>query len=950
MLKLFRTSSCAFALVVLGAGAAWAQTPAAKTKPESARTAKPAQTPASTSPLGGKGWRVAARPAWVVDPPSPGDAGGPAAPAAGAARRELLVDFQSNYALPKPQTYVRLRSMALDASTLGQVSQPQIGFNPAFQTVVLHEASITRDGRKLDRLGNARLELMRREQRLEHQVIDGAETLLVLLNDVRVGEAVELAYTVEGENPIYEGRISTGVRLAWDTPVDLLHYRLSVPAGRTLQVKGIATELQPERFNESGRQVLRLVRKQVAGVAHEHATPPWFKSHPALLVSEYASWAEVDAWAQRLFTASKTASPALSERVAAFRAGGLTGEALASDVLRFVQDEVRYFSVSLGESSHRPKPPERTLADRLGDCKDKVVLLNALLAELGFDAKPALVSMARNRGLGQYLPSHDEFDHVITRLELNGSTYYLDPTITGQGLTLASRGYWPYGLALVVGAGNVLQAVPEPAQALNRLEFEQAWDFSKPGEPTRLKTVLRAHGLMAERFRSTIAMGGEQRLSEALAGAHARVLPGLKASGTPQVSDDRHANRIELAQHFEHSDPGQYTNGALEMDFTAIELLDALNGPPEARRRTPYMIDQPRAVESRISVVGARPFNLRVPQPVEVNDRHFRFTARLEVAGNNLTVLRRVERRNDEVLPADLESFRENLLKARQQSGGRLRLSLIDAQSLVPQLEAIERRLRSARGFRADSLSGIVIRNQVGRLLDTEVLRQVDRKSPLAGRALASRAQANNLLGDFRDGLADSDAALSIDAGLEAALEARAVALVGLNRPDDAMAAFALLGEKGRRATAVKWMGAIELMRGRPAEAEKLLREAVDSSGGDDRDFAILWLYLAAEQQGGRGKTVLAPYVEQADPKKLTGALLLHMDGRVDRDAVLKVARERPEMERLNMAEAGFYIGQQAAARGQRDEALKWFTRVVETEAVPYREVTFARMQIERGR
>ena len=50
------------------------------------------------------------------------------------------------------------------------------------------------------------------------------------------------------------------------------------------------------------------------------------------------------------------------------------------------------------------------------------------------------------------------------------------------------------------------------------------------------------------------------------------------------------------------------------------------------------------------------------------------------------------------------------------------------------------------------------------------------------------------------------------------------------------------------------------------------------------------------------------------------------------------------------MAEASFFIGQQAAVRGQRDEALKWFARTVETEAVPYREVTFARQQIERGR
>lgn len=84
--------------------------------------------------------------------------------------------------------------------------------------------------------------------------------------------------------------------------------------------------------------------------------------------------------------------------------------------------------------------------------------------------------------------------------------------------------------------------------------------------------------------------------------------------------------------------------------------------------------------------------------------------------------------------------------------------------------------------------------------------------------------------------------------------------------------------------------------------------------------------------------------------KKFSGALLHFVDERIDRDMLLKLAREKPEQERLDLAEANFYIGQQAAVRGQREEALKWFTRTVETEAVPYREVTFARLQLQQNR
>jgi lipoprotein NlpI len=147
-----------------------------------------------------------------------------------------------------------------------------------------------------------------------------------------------------------------------------------------------------------------------------------------------------------------------------------------------------------------------------------------------------------------------------------------------------------------------------------------------------------------------------------------------------------------------------------------------------------------------------------------------------------------------------------------------------------------------------------------------------------------------------------------------------------------------------------KWMGAVELHRGRAAEAEALLREVVAGGSSDDRDFALLWLYLAAEQQGGRGKLAIAPFVDSADTTKLAGTLLHFLDGRVDREALLRKAREDAAMERLNLAEAYFFIGQQLAARGQKDEAMRWYERTVSTQALPYREVTFARLELQRPR
>jgi lipoprotein NlpI len=670
---------------------------------------------------------------------------------------------------------------------------------------------------------------------------------------------------------------------------------------------------------------------------------------PAIDVSEYTSWAEVDAWAQRLFALPSPAAPEVLAQVAAFKAKNLKDEALLTEVLRFVQDDVRYFSVSLGESSHRPKPPQQTLAERVGDCKDKTTLLNALLRELGFDAKAALVSVQRNKGVVDYLPTHDIFDHVISRVALNGKVWFLDSTITNQGLSLDTRGQVPYGAALVVGAGVAPQPVPQGLAAADRLEFEQQWDLTQPGQPAKLTTVLRARGLQAEGWRSSTGGAGAEAVSKALAGSFARMLPGLKTSGAPEIVDDRSTNQFELRQRFELPDFGTYNRGAIDTEYLAVDMLDVLSGPADTQRRTPFWVNQPRLVESRITVDGPAPFSINTPAPIEVVHKQFRYSVRLDVQGSKASFVRRYERREDEVPAADLATWREKVLHARQSTSGRLRLPLISNDTLMPELQAVDRRLRSARGWRNDNLQDILARNEFGRVIDTRALARVPAGSTVATKALVSRAQANNLLGDFAAGQNDATLALANLPEDAEALDARAVALLGLGKPEDALATFARITPQARSAATASWMGAVQLHLGRPAEAEPLLRDAVAGGAGEGREWALVWLYLAAERQGGRGTAAIADQVSGTDATRMPGAVLRFMVGGVTREELLRLASASATMERLNLAEAQFYIGQKLLAQGQAAEAQRWFTRTVETQATPYREVTFAKLELARA-
>lgn len=97
----------------------------------------------------------------------------------------------------------------------------------------------------------------------------------------------------------------------------------------------------------------------------------------------------------------------------------------ARALYEWVARNIRYVAIYLGDGGFEPHDVEAILRDRYGDCKDYVVLLQALLKATGIDSSPALI----NAGAGEALspvPVTFPFNHVI--LYLPEQDLYLDPT------------------------------------------------------------------------------------------------------------------------------------------------------------------------------------------------------------------------------------------------------------------------------------------------------------------------------------------------------------------------------------------------------------------------------------------------------------------------------------------------------------------------------------------
>ena len=126
-----------------------------------------------------------------------------------------------------------------------------------------------------------------------------------------------------------------------------------------------------------------------------------------------------------------TAKPkvAITEPVRALALKLTTGKTTERQRVRalhhWVASNIRYVQVALGNGRLVPHGAEEILHNRYGDCKDHVVLLEVLLAAVGIESSPALISSGSTYTLSS-IGAHGAIDHVITYVP--GLDLYLDST------------------------------------------------------------------------------------------------------------------------------------------------------------------------------------------------------------------------------------------------------------------------------------------------------------------------------------------------------------------------------------------------------------------------------------------------------------------------------------------------------------------------------------------
>ena len=844
-----------------------------------------------------------------------------------------LAETQLNVA---PEAYLVHRAIQVNStSALGQIGQLPISFAPDFQRLELHQLRVLRDGAVIDRLPTVSVRFLERETGLESGVYVGVVTAMLLVDDVRVGDTLQIVYSVHGGNPVY-GQTYTG-GASWDQvdPVERRIVRLVSPADRRIAWRMLGdyrpVRIQPQESLEGSVRVLTFAEASLDAVEEEPYTPVDYFSYRWIQFSEYTDWSAVARWAIDLFPPIDAPPPSLQPIVDKLKALP-SPEARIVAALQWVQDEIRYFSVSLGESSHRPYPPDQVVARRYGDCKDKTYLLISLLRFVGVEAQPFLVSTHRRQSIARMLPTPDVFDHVVMRIEVADKVYFLDGTRLGQRGALAGMGNHLLGHeGLVVSASSTSLATIGSPDALDLATNELTEEFALTDlrKDAKLTAVRTFHGLSAEVIRLAFTNMTPDQQKKDILGPYERTYPGISLDGDLSVEDDVDRNTLRITARFNVPQAAREFQGDWAVRFFPGNLRGAFNIPQKIERSYPLALTR-LPYRARYSLRVVWPENVSMlhdPSAQRVNSDFFTLDVQHSFRGNVSTTRVEFEPRVENISPKQVRLLMEEIQKLDRAIRG---------------VVIAEKAAFKDKGFFAKATT--LQENIVARLDRTvaALTRTLDEKR-LSGddlaEALCTRAETRSDRGNRTEALSDANEAVKVAPSLGRVWSCRGNVYFAAGEFARAIQDYSKALSLGEDPFVVHYRrGHARFYRGDfAAAAQDFARARQAKADRRDHDFANLW-EIWALRRGGQplAEATLGEYRQYADQAWPRPALALMAKAITPEQLISEVERKQGDERELMLAEAWFYVGQYHLVEGDIARGKDAFEKALQKKIVVY--------------
>lgn len=510
------------------------------------------------------------------------------------------LQFEKQVSLQQQAVYSKRAVHILSEAGVQNQSQVSVDYDPSYQSLAFHSIRIIRGSEIINKLDLSKIKTIQQEKELNRFLYNGSLTAVLILDDVRKGDIIEYSYTIKGFNPIFKNKFSEQLQTKFGVPIYQIYYKLIVPNGRNLNIKNSLTDIQPSITSNNDEKTFEWKISDAAAVHTEANIPSWHDAFPMVMISEFNSWKEVADWASELFPFSASLPGVLQQKIAEIKAKSPTTEAQLLSALRFVQDDVRYMGIEMGQHSHKPHSPTQIFTQRFGDCKDKAYLLCTLLHGLGIETYPVLINTGYKKTIAAWQPAATAFDHTTVCVQLKGKTYWFDPTISFQRGPLEAISYPDYQVGLLVRPGTT-GLTNISLQDKGKVDTKEAFVARRLYGPASLIVTTNFSGSFADNVRYSFQNNGFAEMKKSYKEFYASYFKKLEMDSLT-YTDNEETGVFTTTEYYTVKDFWSYEANKTKVLIEPFLINSIIKKPKEAERTMPYSLLYPVRYHEEVEV------------------------------------------------------------------------------------------------------------------------------------------------------------------------------------------------------------------------------------------------------------------------------------------------------------------------------------------------------------
>jgi len=290
-------------------------------------------------------------------------------------------------------------------------NQVEIGYSESLNEVkILSAYTLKKDGRRID---------VPERNIQERAALSGGgplysdiKTMVIIFPDLAAGDSVAYSYRYVQKEALFPGQFSMTMAFSRFIVFDDVRVSVSVPA-KTLRLRTFATGVQGGRVEDrKGRMRWVWTYKNPKMERPEPGTVATIDYGPRIIVSSFKDYGALAAAYEERARPMARVTKKIRDLAERLTAGVADRRKQAETLYTWVAQNIHYAGNCIGTGAVVPHDADMVLSNRLGDCKDHVALLEAMLAAKGIESTPALVNYGSSYKLPE-IPAVSVFNHVI---------------------------------------------------------------------------------------------------------------------------------------------------------------------------------------------------------------------------------------------------------------------------------------------------------------------------------------------------------------------------------------------------------------------------------------------------------------------------------------------------------------------------------------------------------